>query len=102
MTCRTIHLAALLVAVSLIGCDRTRRSNATAIAIESDSQVSSSAEAAAARGSIRGKVAFAGNAPAPRPINNAACHANHPKPIVEESIVVNPNGTLKNVVVYLK
>jgi len=104
MSRQTIQISLLLLAAALaIGCKRTRTPDAIAVAIETDPQASSSGpKTVVARGSIRGKATFAGNAPTPRPINNQACHGNHPKPIVEESIVVNPNGTLKNVVVYLK
>src|SRR5205807_769765 len=31
-----------------------------------------------------------------------ACHNNHPREIFDEAVVINANGTLKNVVVYLK
>ncbi len=100
MTPQTLQLCFLLIAAAAtLGCKRTRTPDAIAVAIEASS---TGTQTVVTRGSIRGKATFAGNAPAPRPINNQACHGNHPKPIADESIVVNPNGTLKNVVVYLK
>ena len=51
-------------------------------------------------GVVRGKVAFVGKAPERKPIANEPCHADA-EPILEETVVVNDNGTLRNVLVHL-
>jgi plastocyanin len=57
-------------------------------------------------GSISGKVAFEGDAPKAKKIKVDAdpqCAAMHAdKPLTSEAVVVNGNGTLKNVFVYVK
>lgn len=60
---------------------------------------------AAWAGSVGGSAAFTGTAPAPKEINMGAdpsCAALHPTPAFTEEAVVNSNGTLKNVFVYVK
>ena len=56
-------------------------------------------------GIIKGKIAFTGRKPARTPIDMSsepACvEAHHGRPF-DESVVVNPNGTLANVFVYIK
>ena len=55
---------------------------------------------------LKGKVSFVGpNKPKPRPIRMAGdpfCNSAHPKPPMSETIVINKNGTIKNVFVYIK
>ena len=63
------------------------------------------ASSAFAGGTVSGKVIFEGAAPAPETIAMGAdptCLAMHSEPVTSESIVVNANGTLKNVFVYVK
>ena len=59
-----------------------------------------------AGGTITGKVAFEGTVPTPQPINFGAekqCAAMHgDKMPVNEDLVVNPNNTVKGVLVYVK
>lgn len=57
--------------------------------------------AAAGKGSIKGAVAFTGQAPAPMPLNRAADPFCAKTKMNAEDIVVNKNGTLKNVLVRL-
>jgi plastocyanin len=56
-------------------------------------------------GTIKGSIAFTGKKPARMPIDmsgDPACvEAHHGKPF-DESVIVNPNGTLANVFVYIK
>lgn len=55
--------------------------------------------------SISGTVAFTGTAPAAEKISMGAdpsCSALHSGPVMTENVVVNANGTLKNVFVYIK
>lgn len=54
---------------------------------------------------LTGKVNFTGQAPAPQLIKtdaDPACKLTHPQGVAAEEVVVNPNGTLKNVFVYVK
>lgn len=56
-------------------------------------------------GQISGRVIFAGKAPNLPPLDTswvADCVKHHPGGIPDESVVLNSNGTLKNVFVYLK
>jgi plastocyanin len=61
--------------------------------------------ASAVAGDVTGKVSFDGTAPkAPRLMMNAdpVCVKAHKTPVTGEEVVVNGNGTLKNVLVYVK
>lgn len=56
-------------------------------------------------GSVAGKVNFTGTAPQMDQISMAAdpvCAGLHSEPVYAETVVVNSNGTLKNVFVYVK
>ncbi|HEX2573723.1 MAG TPA: carboxypeptidase regulatory-like domain-containing protein [Polyangia bacterium] len=57
--------------------------------------------AAAGMGTIKGSVAFTGQAPAPMPINRAADPFCAKTKMNAEDVLVNKNGTLKNVLVRL-
>ncbi len=60
---------------------------------------------AAMAATVSGKVNFEGTAPAVEKIGadaDPACQMVHPDGISSEETVVNPNGTLKNVFVYIK
>jgi len=62
-------------------------------------------EAAQAGGTVTGRVKFTGAKPTMRRIDmseETACAAKHATPPTEESVVVNANGTLANVFVYVK
>lgn len=50
--------------------------------------------------SIRGSVKFTGSIPPAREIPNEPCHKGA-GPLLDETVVVNDNGTLKNVFVYI-
>jgi plastocyanin len=59
----------------------------------------------ATAGTITGKVTFTGTAPAMKPIVMDAepdCKKLHSAPVKSEEVVVNPNGTLSYVFVYVK
>jgi hypothetical protein len=61
--------------------------------------------AAAGSASIRGSVKFSGTAPAREKVKMDAdpeCKKQHPEAVLSEEVVVNDNGTLKNVFVYVK
>src|SRR5262245_12380149 len=56
-------------------------------------------------GSIAGKISFEGQAPKFRPLSmdaDSVCAAKHSSPVLPEAVVVNENGTLRNVFVYIK
>ena len=56
-------------------------------------------------GDITGKISFSGKAPAIPQIKMNAdkqCLAMHPNPVNSEDVVINSNGTLRNVFVYIK
>lgn len=56
-------------------------------------------------GDVKGKVVFSGKAPTMARIRMDAdryCRAAHRSPVRSEEVVVNKNGTLKNVLIYVK
>jgi len=56
-------------------------------------------------GDVTGKVSFSGTAPEMARLRMDAdrfCRAAHKSPVTSEEVVVNKNGTLKNVLVYIK
>jgi plastocyanin len=56
-------------------------------------------------GTVSGKVVFAGAAPARADLDmsaNPSCARMHPSPAKSEEVIVNPNGTLRNVLVRVK
>jgi plastocyanin len=56
-------------------------------------------------GTITGKVAFSGTKPKPKVISMdavPACANQHKEPLLAQDTLVNPNGTLQNVFVYVK
>jgi plastocyanin len=53
---------------------------------------------------VAGRVRFVGEAPKPRELSmaaNAACAAHHRGQLIDESVLVNADGTLRNVVVWV-
>lgn len=58
---------------------------------------------AAGKGTLAGTVKFDGQPPAPRRIEQATPQTCHPgaRPIYDDSIIVDPDGGLRNVVVYV-
>ena len=56
-------------------------------------------------GTLTGKINFTGTAPQMEPISMNAdpvCASLHSEPVLTETVLTNPNGTLKNVFVYVK
>ena len=56
-------------------------------------------------GDVSGKVSFAGNPPKGARIQmgaDAVCMKEHKDPVFSQDVIVNKNGTLKNVLVYVK
>jgi len=61
--------------------------------------------AAAGSASVNGSVKFTGTAPTPERVKMDAdpqCAMQHKDPVTKQDVVVNPNGTLKSVFVYVK
>lgn len=87
-------LAAGLVAAGAVACDQQESAAGGATA-------PARAEPVFGSGRIRGAVKFVGEAPVMAEIANEPCHAGA-EPLQEETVVVNPNGTLANVFVYLE
>lgn len=93
----------LLVAVGMWGCGGKS---------EEDVEIQSAAPAAAKKaidastaGSISGKVMFTGTAPKMGKLDmgaDAFCAGQHSEVVREQSVVVNSNGSLKNVVITVK
>jgi plastocyanin len=68
-------------------------------------QNSSKSGAAVAPDTITGKVEFSGSKPVIRPIRmdaNAACKKIHPDGVPSQEVILNPDNTLRNVLVYVK
>ena len=97
--------ALVILALSINGC---KGKTATPIASDDDTGSTNSVRApvdAATAGSVAGIVKFAGTPRKARVINMAAvpnCAKMHSSPAVTEDVVLGDNGTLQNVVVYLK
>jgi hypothetical protein len=98
----------LLVAVIVaIGCGSSKPQEVLAEAPDQPQAQAPQAATGAASGSaqLTGSVKFEGQAPAPEKVKMAAdpvCQQQHTEAVTSEAIVVNANGTLKNVFVYVK
>jgi len=54
---------------------------------------------------VRGQIRFVGTPPARTPVKMSAdttCQQQHPEPVLSEEVIVNDNGTLRNVFAYVK
>ncbi|HEV7301211.1 MAG TPA: carboxypeptidase regulatory-like domain-containing protein [Tepidisphaeraceae bacterium] len=67
---------------------------------QSESAASALPKVAAGTATVRGAVKFTGTPPVMKEIANQPCHGTA-KPMKEESVVLNDNGTLANVIVSL-
>jgi plastocyanin len=68
-------------------------------------QLPGAAEGEGAGGTITGQVQFVGAPPARTPVKMSAdptCQQRHAEPALSEDVIVNDNGTLRNVFVYVK
>src|SRR6266850_3008808 len=78
---------------------------AVVLAVVASSAARQTAEAVQAGATVSGKVKFTGVRPTNAKIDmseEAACKAKYPTPPTVETVVVNANGTLANVFVYVK
>jgi len=112
-------LLGLVTSLGLVACggkkdedalmeEETAKTSTSAAAPGAPAAASAAAPAAApATGgaTITGKVAFDGTAPTEPAIKmdaDAYCKSQHPTPVYEQEVVVNPNKTLEWVLVYVK
>jgi plastocyanin len=103
-------LVSTIVVCGCVGCGSKEETPAApAPAASSTPGATLAASAAAAtlgKASISGKVTFTGAAPTPKKIATSAdpkCEEMHAdKPLTSEAVIVNSNGTLRNVFVYVK
>jgi len=99
-----MHPSPIVMALVLAGCGaggpaEDRRSEA--IEVRDEAPAVDPATAAI----VTGRVVFVGEAPAATPIDMSeepTCAAKHASGATAETVVVNPNGTLRNVFVYVK
>lgn len=96
---RYTYIYAALLAV--VGCGNKQES------AQAPTQTTAESAAPAQTGgsTITGSIKFMGNKPANKKISMSAdafCKTQHTTDVFAEEVVVNPNGTLKNVYVYIK
>lgn len=103
MSKRNLFVLFAVAALALaVGCGKTEE---TAPVTTAPAAASATTIDPATAGSITGKVSFEGEKPKAKPIRmdqDAFCSKAHATPIFFEDVVVNDNGTLRNVLVYVK
>lgn len=95
---------ALAVLAGLAGCGGKSEEDADMMQSSAPAAAKKSVDAATA-GSVSGKINFSGTAPKMGKLDMAAdgfCAGKHADVVRDPSVIVNGNGTLKNVVVYVK
>src|SRR5215813_6990128 len=101
----TAALLALALALSFTACGGKEEEEEEAAAPKAAKSTASAAAPAAGGATITGKVAFTGTAPAKEQIKmdaDAFCKGAHAEPVYTQEVVVNGNGTLQWVLVYVK
>lgn len=98
-----VGLVVVIIALAGFGCGKKEEVPATAAPVTVPAE---QATAALGEASITGKIAFDGTPPKPVAIQTSAdpnCEAMHEgQPLTSEEVIVNPDGTLRNVFVYVK
>ena len=113
-----LRASVFVAVVTAIGCGGSRPQDAAATTDEAAgkdrsaqatpmqlAQATPETQAAAGSGSVKGVVKFSGTAPAREKIKMDAdpvCQQQHAEAVYSEAVVVNDNGTLRNVFVYVK
>lgn len=101
---RTIQIAALAGMLALAACSSTGTKAPQATTAAATAPVYFKVDAATA-GILKGAIRFQGRKPARKPIDmsgDPACVEAHHTKAYDESLLVNPNGTLANVFIYVK
>jgi plastocyanin len=83
----------LLTIIALCGCDRSSQASASPAALP---------RVLPGNGVIRGEVKFAGAPPVMKTFSSPEACCQSDSPLVDESVIINSNGTLRNVLVYLE
>lgn len=96
-----------LLGMLMVGVGAGRSASTTASAADEQVGAPKAAAASQATGSasLKGSVKFTGTAPAAERVKMDAdpqCALQHKEPVTKQDVVVNPNGTLRNVFVYVK
>ncbi len=95
-----------VTAILMLGGCGKKEAGTEAPAAESSAPVTPGEATQAMSGAtVSGSVAFTGTKPTPKKISmtaDAYCKTQHASGVDSEEVVVNPNGTLKNVYVYVK
>lgn len=109
---RCVKISPLVVAViAAIGCGGAKPQEASAVTQQEEKPIvlaeapAGAVAPAAGSASIKGSVKFDGAAPAAEKVKMDAdpvCKQQHATPVMSEAVVVNGNGTLKNVFVYVQ
>jgi plastocyanin len=99
---KLLFICASLLTVVLAAHGQTKQTTATAKASPKAAAVANGFKSDAP---VSGSVVFRGVAPKAKTIamdSEPVCVAKHTGPVTAETVVVNPNGTLKNVFIYVK
>ncbi|MBP9866290.1 MAG: hypothetical protein KBC91_07805, partial [Candidatus Omnitrophica bacterium] len=107
-----INIAFMIALLGLAGCGGSKEEPAVqnaapsvAETVSAQAAVSNTPVALQGSGSLRGAVKFLEQAPVTEPLQMSAdpyCAANAGANAINESLVVNSNGTLRNAFVYIK
>jgi plastocyanin len=89
-----------LTIVAGVGCDSRRPSSSDAGT--SEESTTALQKVSVGHGIVRGRVTFTGTPPPMKEVADAQCHPGERVTIRDESVVVNADGTLRNVFVFLK
>ncbi|MBM3214799.1 hypothetical protein FJZ36_07790 [Candidatus Poribacteria bacterium] len=104
-TVKALSVALALVVPIAVGCGKKEDKPARPAAPAAAAPAAATASGATGTASISGKVTFTGTAPKAAAMKmdaDPACAKAHTSPVKSEEVVVNADGTLKNVIVYVK
>lgn len=102
---KLLWILTIALALVIAGCGKKEEAPVTKEAETTQAQPPPTPIDQSTVGSIAGKVAFAGDKPSPKVIRmdaEPACKGLHTTPVQSEEVVLNSNGTLQYVFVYVK